>query len=151
MTSTPSRCRISAIASLTFITHQSALEVGWTERAFALHGGADQVSALMLEIMDATMKREAIVPNEQCVLLPFDAAVIVKMLCQRLQIVQKCPAFRFIPAHEVLEISRRREQRPAPGDGMDTDRGMDVGQFIFLEVMTVPQAHPLFGGELLIL
>src|SRR5690348_13013039 len=107
MTSTPSRWRISAIASATFMNAPVAasLQTWWsrwgkaatrqasTGQVFDPQGPlthdcrSDQMTPLMLEVVDAAVEQETVVPDEQRVLLPFHAAMVVKVLSQALQIV----------------------------------------------------------------
>lgn len=41
------------------------------------HGRTDEVTPLVSEIVHAAVEREAVIPDEQCVLLPLHSAVVV--------------------------------------------------------------------------
>src|SRR2546423_928223 len=47
----------------------------------------DQMTPLILEVVDPAVEQETVVPDDQRVLLPFHAALVVMVLSQALQIV----------------------------------------------------------------
>src|SRR5687767_3133911 len=136
MTSIPSRRRISAIAEPTFISFSCRRrEIARTEWSFADDRGPDQVPPLVLEVVHAAVEQEAVVPNDQRVLPPFDPAVIMEVLRQALQVIEQRAALRLAPPDEALEVGRGGEQRLAPGLGVDADRRMDALQLVLGETV----------------
>src|SRR5579862_2019131 len=116
---------------------------GWcrrSDRPLALHRGADQVAPLVLEVVDAAMQDEAVVPHEQRVRLPAHPALVLQPMRQGLQVVEQRPALLFAPADEALEIGALHVERFAAGAGMRADRGMDALQLIL--GITVRLAEP---------
>src|SRR5688572_18172133 len=123
-------------------------DVAGADRSLAPYGRADQVAALIFEVVHAAMEQEAIVPDDQCVLPPLDPAMIMEALGEALEIVEQRPALLLAPADEALEIGGRRVEGLAAGARMHPDRGMDAFHFILGKTVMFAQAQPLFGRKL---
>ena len=85
------------------------------------------------------MEQEAVVPDDQRVLPPFDAAVIMEALGEALQIVEQRPAFLLAPADEALEMGGGRVERLAAGARMEADGGMDVLELVLGKAVSLAQ------------
>jgi hypothetical protein len=67
------------------------------------------MAAFVPIIMHAAMEQEAVVPDNQGILLPLHATLVMQLLRFALQEIQERTAFIDIPAHKPLEIGVRRK------------------------------------------
>ena len=52
----------------------------WAKRLFTYNCGPDKMAALPLKVMNAAMPREPVIPDEERVLLPLHATMVVELL-----------------------------------------------------------------------
>ncbi len=88
-------------------------------------------------VVNAAMLEKAVVPDDECVGAPPDAAVILDPLRQRLQVIEQSSAFLLAPANKALEVRCGDVQALAPGARVSAYRRMDALELSVGERMMV--------------